>query len=85
VLSVLSLVTDDHDSKILGCNSGFDQRQIFGNGIVFSITFPGCKGLKRRTPDIRLAVLSEVGSPDDGEINGAIDLAQARATGRLPS
>ena len=68
-----------HDPQIVGRDAGAAQRHEFRDRIILAIAAARASVASGERPDVDLAVLGEVAHRPDGEIDGAVDLAEPGA------
>ena len=80
MLTVAPDIPHDDQSKVVRQSAGFTQRDLLCDGVVLAIAHPRREGGKRCRPDVVDAVLRQVGHRLDAQVDGAIDLADSRAS-----
>ena len=76
MILVLQDVVQDHDSQVFSGDTGQAQRHEFRDRIVLAVARTTVERCKRRTPDVDLAMLSEVAGGMYGEIDSPVDLSE---------
>ena len=69
-------VANQHQLQIITREAGFSEGNIFRNGVILAIAFPGRKGGKRCAPTVSFAVLGIVTDVADRHIDRAISFVQ---------
>ena len=72
-------VAQDDEPQLAVGHAGFAQRHVFGYRIVFAIAAPAFEDSERRAPAVGNAPLGEIAGRQDGEIDRAVDHAEAGA------
>src|SRR6266851_2770048 len=79
------VVLHDDEPEVVACNSQFVQDDVFYNGVIFAIAGATAQRLKRRGPEIGIAILGPVARRFDAHIDRAIDPSKPCAPLALPA